>query len=134
MPQQTPLSDEQRLRIAELADQGVSVRGIAARLKIAPSTVTHVGRRMGLSFDHSATAAATSARMTDAKARRAETALRLLEVANAELDRLTRPYRAHAFVGGQAAGYLEHVLPQPDVSARLAIARTAATCSTSTSD
>jgi len=69
VPQQTPLSDEQRLRIAELADQGVSVRGIAARLKIAPSTVTRVGRRMGLSFDHSATAGATSARMTDAKAR-----------------------------------------------------------------
>jgi hypothetical protein len=127
MPQQTPLTDDQRLRICELADEGLSVRQIAAQMKIAPSTVTRAAQRMGLAFDRSATEKATAARMADARARRSMTALRLLKLANAELDRLNRPYRAHAFLGGQVPGYYEHVLPQPDVAARLAIARTAGT-------
>lgn len=125
MPQQQRLTDAQRLSICELADEGLSVREVAARLGVAPSTVTRTARRMGLAFDRSATERATAARVADAKARRAQTAMRLLELANAELDRLNRPYRAHAFVGGQMAGYLEHVLPQPDAAARLAIVRAA---------
>jgi hypothetical protein len=127
VPQQKPLTDAQRLTICELADEGLSVRQIAAQMKIAPSTVTRNGQRMGIVFDRAATEKATAARMADARARRSVTALRLLELANAELDRLGRPYRAHAFLGGQAPGYFEHVLPQPDAAARLAIARTAGT-------
>lgn len=126
MPQQTLLSDEKRLAICELADEGLSVRQIAARLGVAPSTVTRTAQRMGLAFDRGATEKATAARVADAKARRSMIALRLLELANAELDRLSRPYRAHAFIGGQVPGYYEHVLPQPDAAARLAIVRTAA--------
>jgi hypothetical protein len=127
MPQQTPLTDDQRLTIAELADDGLSVRQIAAQMKIAPSTVTRAAQRMGIAFDRSATEKATAARIADAKARRSTTALRLLELANQEMDRLGRPYRAHAFLGGQMPGYFEHVLPQPDAAARLAIVRTAGT-------
>jgi hypothetical protein len=127
VPQQTPLTDAQRLKICELADEGMSVRQIAAQMKIAPSTVTRTGQRMGLAFDRSATEKATAARIADAKARRMTTVLRLIELANAELDRLGRPYRAHAFLGGQTPGYFEHVLPQPDAAARLAIVRTAGT-------
>ena len=103
------------------------MRQIAAQMKIAPSTVTRAGQRMGLAFDRAATEKATAARIADAKARRMTTVLRLIELANAELDRLARPYRVHAFLGGQAPGYFEHVLPQPDAAARLAIARTAGT-------
>lgn len=125
MPQQQRLTDAQRLSICELADEGLSVREVAARLSVAPSTVTRTARRMGLAFDRSATERATAARIADAKARRAETAARLLDLVNSELDRLHRPYRTHAFVGGQDAGYLEHVLPQPDAPARLAIVRAA---------
>lgn len=127
MPQQTPLTDEQRLQIAELADDGLSVRQIAAHMKIAPSTVTRNAQRMGIVFDRASTEKATEARIADAKARRSTTALRLLELANQEMDRLSRPYRAHAFIGGQMPGYFEHVLPQPDAAARLAIVRTAGT-------
>ena len=127
MPQQTPLTDRQRLQICELADEGLSVRQIAARLSVAPSTVTRTARRMGIVFDRALTEKATAARIADAKARRSTTALRLLELANAELDRLNRPYRAHAFIGGQNPGYYEHILPQPDAAARLAMVRTAGT-------
>ena len=125
VPQQQRLTATQRLTICELADEGLSVREVAARLGVAPSTITRTARRMGLSFDRSATERATAARVADAKARRAETAARLLDLVNTELDRLHRPYRVHAFVGGQDAGYLEHVLPQPDAAARLAIVRAA---------
>jgi transposase-like protein len=125
VPQQQRLTDTQRLTICELADEGYSVREVAARLGVAPSTITRNAQRMGLSFDRSATERATSARVADAKARRAETAARLIDLVNGELDRLNRPYRTHAFVGGQDAGYLEHVLPQPDAAARLAIIRAA---------
>lgn len=127
MPQQTPLTDAQRLKICELADEGLSVRQIAAQMKIAPSTVTRAAQRMGLAFDRAATEKATAARIADDKARRMTTVLRLIELANAELDRLGCPYRAHAFLGGQAPGYFEHVLPQPDAAARLSIVRTAGT-------
>jgi transposase-like protein len=125
VPKQERLTDAQRLTICELADEGYSVREVAAQLKVAPSTITRNAQRMGLSFDRSATERATAARVADAKARRAQTAARLIELVNAELDRLDRPYRVHSFVGGQDATYLEHVLPQPDAPARLAIIRAA---------
>lgn len=127
MAKQTPLTDEQRLTICELADEGMPVRQIAARLGVAPSTVTRAAQRMGIVFDRAATEKATAARIADAKARRSVTGLRLLELANQELDRLSRPCRVHAFLGGQMPGYFEHVLPQPDPAARLAIVRTAGT-------
>lgn len=127
MAQQTPLTNEQRLQIAEFADDGLSVRQIAALMEIAPSTVSRNAQRMGIVFDRGATERATAARVADAKARRSVTALRLLELANQELDRLGRPYRSHAFIGGALPGYYEHVLPQPDAAARLAIVRTAGT-------
>lgn len=121
------LSDAQRLRLCELAEAGATVRQIAAELGIGLASVSKYAKLLGVSFDRSATEAATAARVVDARARRAELAVRLLEVANAELDRLSRPHRVHAFVGGQAPTYLEHVLPQPDAPSRLAIARTVAT-------
>ncbi|WP_055491698.1 helix-turn-helix domain-containing protein [Streptomyces sp. TP-A0356] len=121
------LSDEKRLRLAELAEAGMSVRQIAEALNVAPSTVTRNAKVMGVAFDRSATERATAARVADASARRAEMAVRLLELTSAELDRLARPHRVYAFVGGPSPQYMEHVLPQPDPSARLAIAQTAAT-------
>lgn len=121
------MSDEKRLRLAELAEGGMSVRQIAEELNVAPSTVTRNAQALGVQFDRSATRRATAARVADASARRAEMAVRLLELTNAELSRLSRPHRVYGFVGGPKPRYLEHVLPQPDPSARLAIARTAAT-------
>jgi hypothetical protein len=82
---------------------------------------------MGIVFDRATTEKATTARMADARARRSTTVLRLLELANQELDRLGRPYRTFAFLGGQDPGYYEHVLPQPDAAARLTMVRTAGT-------
>jgi AcrR family transcriptional regulator len=123
----TVVTDEKRLRIAELAEAGLSVRQIAEQTGISATSVTRHAKTMGVHFDRSTTMAATAARIADGLARRAELAARLLELADAELDRLHRPHRVFAFVGGQAPAYLEHVLPQPDPAARLAIARTAAT-------
>ena len=121
------MSDETRLRLCELAEAGMSVRQIAEELNVAPSTVTRNAKAMGVQFDRAATERATAARVADAHARRAEMAVRLLELTNVELDRLSRPHRVYAFVGGPKPRYMEHVLPQPDPPARLTMARTAAT-------
>ncbi len=121
------LSDEQRLRLCELAEGGATVRQIADQLGIAPSSVSRYAKDLGVSFDRAQTRAATAARVADAQALRAELSVRLLDLANGELDRLSRPHRAFAFVGGQAPGYYEQILPQPDPASRLAIVRAATT-------
>jgi len=122
MPQ-PPIDAETQLRIAELAEEGISVRAIARELGIAPSTVARAGKRMGVSFDHSATAAATAARETDAKARRVEAALRALDAAMAELGKLRQPMRIAGIAGGNNAGVFTATLPRPTGAERLNIAR-----------
>jgi hypothetical protein len=121
------LSDAQRLRLCEMAEAGASVRQIAEQLRVSKSSVSRYARRLGVSFDRSQTDAATAAKVSDGRARRAEIAVRLLEQAGMELDRLHRPHRAFAFLGGPAAGYYEEILPQPDPASRLAIVRTVTT-------
>ena len=118
MPRQKTLTDVQRLEVAELADAGLSAREIAAELGTTTAVVARAAAGMGVSFG------APSPRLTDdGKKARAAMAARLLKLADSELDRLARPCRAFAFVGGAEATYLEHVLPQPDAAARLAIIR-----------
>lgn len=121
------LSDAGRLRLCEMAEAGATVREIAAELGIASSSVSRYAKRLGVSFDRSATDAATAARVADGRSRRAELAVRLLEQAGMELDRLSRPHRAFAFISGPTGGYVEQILPQPDPGSRLAISRTVAT-------
>jgi hypothetical protein len=121
----TVLAVEKQLRLCELADAGWSVRQIADELGIGVASVSRHAKGLGVSFDRSKTEAATAARVSDGRARRAELAVRLLEQAGMELDRLSRPHRAYAFLNN--GGYVEEILPQPDPASRLSIAKTAAT-------
>jgi Helix-turn-helix domain len=117
------LTNEERLLICELAGVGMSVRQIAAEVGCAASTVTRAAKALGVVFDRASTAAATAARIADGRARRTALANRLIDLANSELDRLSRPCRVHAFVAGQGGGYRERILPEPPPAERLALIR-----------
>jgi transposase-like protein len=118
-----PISDEQRLRIVELADEGLSVRAVAAELGIAPSTVTRNARRMGVHFDRAATSAASDARVADAKAKRTVAAQRAIDEALDELGKLHQPCRVVGVVGGSNPGVYSGVVPRPPAADRTAIVR-----------
>lgn len=78
-------------RLRALHRNGHSRNEIAKRLGISPGSVTTHSRRLGLSFDRNATAAAVEARTVDLKARRKAILTRLYDRVEKNLDRLEAP-------------------------------------------
>jgi hypothetical protein len=66
------LTPAERDRIRQLHGQGLSRNAIATEIGRGVATVSRVAKDLGLSFDRSATQAATQAKVADAKARRAQ--------------------------------------------------------------
>jgi hypothetical protein len=106
------MTQAERDRVAELHAAGKSRAAIARELKRSPSTVGRVADALGLSWDRTATAAATEARQVDLAARRAELAATLLDDAFRLRDRLWAPY-VDKVVAGQFAEVVtvRHDLP-----------------------
>ncbi|MBP5883164.1 helix-turn-helix domain-containing protein [Streptomyces scabiei] len=90
MPNQNtnPVTDEEHAEIRRLHAQGVGRNEIARRIGRGPRTVSEYCKREGLSFDRTATAAATEAKKIDAKARRAALIDRAYTRAERIFDRL----------------------------------------------
>lgn len=113
-----PITDTDRNRVRELHAEGKTRNDIARALGRAPSTVTGIAHVLGLSFDRSATAAATHARQVDNRARRTEIVGRLYDRAEHILARLEAS--AYTFtattVNGIESKTLDHV-PAPDEKA-----------------
>lgn len=86
-----PLTPEERDRIAQLAADGMSRNDIVRATGRAAGTVTKVVRDAGGTFDRTATVAATKAKQRDAKARRAQLKLDLLDDAERLRLRLWEP-------------------------------------------
>lgn len=86
-----PLTPEERARIVQLAADGMSRNDIARETGRAAGTVTKTVRDAGGTFDRSATIAATKAKQLDAKARRAQLKLDLLDDAERLRLRLWEP-------------------------------------------
>jgi ParB-like chromosome segregation protein Spo0J len=70
-----PLTDDDRRRVAELHAEGKTRNQIAKTIGRAPSTISKLAAELGLDFDRARTRAATEAKRTDAKARRAQLGL-----------------------------------------------------------
>lgn len=100
----------------KLHAQGMTRNDIARDIGRSPSTVSKIARGLGLSFDRSATAAATAAKQRDNKARRADIVARLYVRVERILDRLEAPeYRFTATsVNGIETRTLDHVPGQEE--------------------
>ena len=79
------VTDKDRADIRALHAQGLGRNAIATRIGRSPRTVSYLAAAMNLSFDRTATAVATAARVTDAKARRAAIIEGLYDVAEDDL-------------------------------------------------
>lgn len=86
-----PLTPHERDRIRALHADGTSCKEIARQLGRSPSTISKAAAAMGLAFDRAQTAAATRAKQADAKARRADLSLKLLDDAERLRQRLWQP-------------------------------------------
>ena len=106
------LSDATKAEILRLCRAGVTRNDIARRVGCAAASVTGVVKRAGLSFDRSATEAATEARKVDLAARRAELAAGLLDDVQRLRGQLFAPTTMHAF-GGKDNTHNSVDLPEP---------------------
>ncbi|RKT85613.1 Helix-turn-helix domain-containing protein [Saccharopolyspora antimicrobica] len=112
----SPITDSDRARVRELHEQGKTRNDIAKTLGRSPSTVSKLARELGLSFDRSATAAASAAKAIDNRARRVALEGRALARAEALYDRLEADrYRFTATtVNGIETRTLDHVPAQDE--------------------
>lgn len=85
-----PVTDKDRERLRQLHAQGLGRNAIAREMKRSPRTISVLAEELGLTFDRTATAVATQARVIDAKARRAIIIERLYARVEATLDRLDK--------------------------------------------
>lgn len=106
------ISDDKIAKIREMHAAGASRNEIARTLGVSGSTVTKWTTRAGLDFDREGTRAATAAKVADAKARRAQLQLDLLDKAAALLDKIDKPALAFNF-GGKENTYSERVIDEP---------------------
>lgn len=107
-----PLPDEDRLKILELHAAGVGRNEIAKRVSRGVATVTRVVHAAGGSFDRAATREAVEAAKTDAKLRRAQLALDLLDDAQRLREQLFEPAVVFNF-GGKDNTYEERTVDEP---------------------
>lgn len=109
------LSPDIIAKIRELAAAGMPRNEIARTLGLSGSTVSKWAKRGDDGpevFDRSQTKVATAAKVADAKARRAELQLKLLDDAERLRGQMFTPVTAFSF-GGKENTYEEHVIPEP---------------------
>ncbi|MEJ6554040.1 helix-turn-helix domain-containing protein [Microbacterium esteraromaticum] len=111
-------------RALELAEQGMSCRGIAKELGCAPSTVSRWADRAGVSFDRAQTAAAVKAHTVDLAAGRVRLAEKMLAASEAMLDRIDEPYMVYNF-GGKDNTFEQAELASAPVEVRRNVITTA---------
>lgn len=113
-----PVTDEDRERVRELHAAGRGRNEIAREIGRPAGTVTRIARVLGLSFNRSATRAATQARKTDLAARRTALIDRAYTRAEHIYDRLEADKSGYKFtattVNGIETRTLDHVPGQEE--------------------
>lgn len=115
-----PWTDDDDTRLRDLAAAGTPVRQIAATLGRSRSSVDRRLHALDTPVDRTGTKAATAARVIDAKARRAQLEVQLLEDAARLQAQLFAPTKAFNF-GGKDNTYNERDLAQPTFTDQLKI-------------
>jgi hypothetical protein len=111
-----PFSQKEIEELARLHSEGLGRNQIATRMGRSLRGVSVHAQRLGLTFDRTATEAATRAKVVDAKARRANIISGLYELAQDDLDylRKTTPYDLVEVSAGKAVRYKAERLPAQD--------------------
>lgn len=115
-----PVTDHDRQRVRELHAEGLSRNAIARELGRSGKTISYIAAEMGLDFERTRTAAATEAKKTDARAKRAALALDLLDDAARLRAQLWKPadYVDH---GGKEFERRDWTTPEPTYADKLKI-------------
>lgn len=124
-----PVDDEDRNQIVRLHAQGLSRNAIARAIGRSGRTVSRIAAELDppLTFERGEQVqAATQAKVIDAKARRAQLALDLLDDAERLRLQLFAPTKAFNF-GGKDNSYNETLLEEPTFTDKLKIVQAAAT-------
>ena len=87
-----PFSDDELDRLRSLHAAGVSRNDIARQMNRSGGTISKYAAELGLTFDRSSVQAATDARKADAKAKRAELELLLLDDARRLRGQIWQPH------------------------------------------
>lgn len=124
MRRSTPLTSEERAKVLELHAAGKGRNDIAREVGVALATVTKIVHGEGLTFDRTATKAATEAAKADARARRSELSAALLEDAHRLREQLWQPTKIYNF-GGKDNTYIERNVDQPPFESQLKIVQAA---------
>jgi hypothetical protein len=92
MATKRPITDADYAHLAQLHGQGLTRNQIAKAMDRGTATVSRLAAKLGLDFDRTRTAVGTAAKVLDAKARRADLALKLLEDAEQLRERMHASY------------------------------------------
>ncbi|MFJ6935701.1 helix-turn-helix domain-containing protein [Streptomyces sp. NPDC101132] len=123
-----PVTDQTKADVRRLHAEGLSRNAIARQLERSPRTVSVICEELGLSFDRTATAAATQAAAVDARARRTQIMERLYDQAEKILARLERQdHRVREVSFGKVVTYQVEELPAQDVRNLMVAVSTATT-------
>lgn len=108
-----PITDDERRRIRDLHATGLGRNDIARELGRSGATISKTAAELGLSFERGhEVEAATAAKVSDAKARRADLMHRYLDETAKLLDQLWAPTTIHAF-GGRDNSYNSKPVDRP---------------------
>lgn len=113
-----PFSADERDRLRALHAAGLGRNDIARELDRSPATVSKYAGELGLTFDRTAVQVATEARKADARARRSELEVLLLEDARRLRAQLWQP---HIYIdhGGKEFVRVEWEQPEPTPTDKL---------------
>lgn len=111
MPQ--PITQAERDQVAKLHAAGLGRNEIARAIGRNVASVSKIAGQLGLSFDRSATRAATAAKVTDAKAKRAQLMRDLLDDAARLRAELWQP---HEYIDHGGKDFVEARWTQPTPS------------------